>query len=180
MGPNFDAFAWLHAALVCALACLGLMGLLLFYAYLGWSGGTGRVEKARSRWIGGGKAGYRSPWTMIEACECGGAMIEIEGRQSELALLQAENRLDRARRLILSPRRLEGTIAEHQAIFDGILAQDQSVRAYPRPFGINAAGILGYLSPITADELETRVRDLLAELQVPVQEKQRTHATAAG
>ncbi|GGK63946.1 low molecular weight phosphatase family protein [Ornithinimicrobium pekingense] len=31
-----------------------------------------------------------------------------------------------------------------------------------------------------ADELETRVRDLLAELQVPVQEEQRAHATAAG
>ena len=32
--------------------------------------------------------------------------------------------LDRARRLILTPRRLEVTIAEHQAILDGILAGD--------------------------------------------------------
>jgi DNA-binding GntR family transcriptional regulator len=32
--------------------------------------------------------------------------------------------LDRARRLILTPRRLEVTIAEHQAILDGIAAGD--------------------------------------------------------
>ena len=29
----------------------------------------------------------------------------------------------------------------------------QSVRAYPQPFGINAAHLLGYLSPVTEDEL---------------------------
>ena len=33
---------------------------------------------------------------------------------------------DRARRLIITPRRLALTIDEHQAIFDGILAQDQA------------------------------------------------------
>lgn len=33
--------------------------------------------------------------------------------------------LDRARRLIITPRRLNDTIAEHQAIFDGILANDE-------------------------------------------------------
>jgi DNA-binding GntR family transcriptional regulator len=38
----------------------------------------------------------------------------------------ARSNLDRARRLIITPRRLALTIAEHQAIFDGILAQDQS------------------------------------------------------
>ena len=32
--------------------------------------------------------------------------------------------LDRARRLILTPRRLALTIAEHQAILDGIIAGD--------------------------------------------------------
>lgn len=37
----------------------------------------------------------------------------------------ARANLDRARRLIITPRRLALTIAEHQAIFDGILAQDQ-------------------------------------------------------
>ena len=38
----------------------------------------------------------------------------------------ARANLDRARRLIITPRRLALTIAEHQAIFDGILAQDQN------------------------------------------------------
>jgi len=37
----------------------------------------------------------------------------------------ARANLDRARRLIITPRRLALTIAEHQAIFDAILAQDQ-------------------------------------------------------
>jgi DNA-binding GntR family transcriptional regulator len=43
----------------------------------------------------------------------------------------ARANLDRARRLIVTPRRLALTIAEHQAIFDGILAQDreQATRA---------------------------------------------------
>lgn len=36
----------------------------------------------------------------------------------------ARANLDRARRLIITPRRLALTIAEHQAILDGILAQD--------------------------------------------------------
>ena len=37
---------------------------------------------------------------------------------------KARANLDRARRLIITPRRLNHTIAEHQAIFDGILAAD--------------------------------------------------------
>lgn len=43
----------------------------------------------------------------------------------------ARANLDRARRLIITPRRLALTIAEHQAIFDGILAgnQNQAARA---------------------------------------------------
>ena len=41
----------------------------------------------------------------------------------------ARANLDRARRLIITPRRLALTIAEHQAIFDGILAQDQAQAA---------------------------------------------------
>jgi len=47
----------------------------------------------------------------------------------------ARANLDRARRLIITPRRLALTIAEHQAIFDGILAADEkqairSIRAH--------------------------------------------------
>jgi penicillin-binding protein 2 len=38
--------------------------------------------------------------------------------------------------------------------YPSVVTQSQSVRAYPRPFGINAAHLLGYLSPITEDELD--------------------------
>jgi hypothetical protein len=45
-------------------------------------GGIGRTEHRRSRWIGGGKTGYRSEWVVIESCDCGGgAMFEIDGTQ---------------------------------------------------------------------------------------------------
>ena len=37
----------------------------------------------------------------------------------------------------------------------GVTAEQQSLRAYPRPFGINLAHVLGYLSPITGDELDS-------------------------
>jgi len=46
-------------------------------------------------------------------------------------------------------------ISEQTEDFPGVLAQAESVRSYPAPFGINAAGVLGYLSPITGDELDT-------------------------
>ncbi len=38
--------------------------------------------------------------------------------------------------------------------FPGVIVDQQSVRDYPSPFGINAAHLLGYLSPITEDELD--------------------------
>ncbi|RNL63288.1 penicillin-binding protein 2 [Nocardioides marmoriginsengisoli] len=44
-------------------------------------------------------------------------------------------------------------ISEQGEEYPGVLARAESVRSYPAPFGINAAGILGYLSPITGDEL---------------------------
>ncbi|MFC7493793.1 MULTISPECIES: penicillin-binding protein 2 [unclassified Nocardioides] len=46
-------------------------------------------------------------------------------------------------------------VLEQPEDFPGVLAEQQSVRAYPRPFGINLAHVLGYLSPITEDELDT-------------------------
>ncbi len=46
-------------------------------------------------------------------------------------------------------------ILEEPEDFPGVVVEQQSVRAYPRPFGINAAHLLGYLSPITEDELDT-------------------------
>ena len=45
-------------------------------------------------------------------------------------------------------------IQEQAEDFPAVLVEQQSVRAYPRPYGINAAHVLGYLSPITSDELD--------------------------
>ncbi len=45
-------------------------------------------------------------------------------------------------------------IEEQPEDFPGVVVEQQSVRAYPQPFGINAAHLLGYLSPVTEDELE--------------------------
>ncbi len=46
------------------------------------------------------------------------------------------------------------SILEQSEDFPAVLAESQSVRAYPSPHGINAAHLLGYLSPITEDELD--------------------------
>ncbi len=46
------------------------------------------------------------------------------------------------------------SILEQSEDFPAVLAEPQSVRAYPSPYGINAAHLLGYLSPITESELE--------------------------
>jgi len=43
-------------------------------------------------------------------------------------------------------------ILERHENYPGVLAQTQNVRAYPAPFGVNAAPILGYLSQITDGE----------------------------
>lgn len=50
-------------------------------------------------------------------------------------------------------------ILEQPEDYPGVLAEQQSVRAYPRPFGINLAHVLGYLSPITEDELDAAEDD---------------------
>jgi penicillin-binding protein 2 len=44
-------------------------------------------------------------------------------------------------------------IREQAEDYPGVVVQEQSVRAYPKPFGVNAAHVLGYLSPITEGEL---------------------------
>ncbi|WP_139977881.1 penicillin-binding protein 2 [Nocardioides litoris] len=44
-------------------------------------------------------------------------------------------------------------LSEQPEDFPGVVVEQQSVRAYPQPFGVNAAHLLGYLSPITEDEL---------------------------
>ena len=45
-------------------------------------------------------------------------------------------------------------ILEQPEDFPAVVVDRQSVRAYPEPFGINAAHALGYLSPVTDDELD--------------------------
>ncbi len=50
-------------------------------------------------------------------------------------------------------------ILEQPEDYPGVLAEQQSVRAYPRPYGVNLAHVLGYLSPVTAEELEQAEAD---------------------
>ena len=45
-------------------------------------------------------------------------------------------------------------ILEQPEDFPAVVVDQQSVRSYPHPFGVNAAHLLGYLSPITGDELD--------------------------
>jgi penicillin-binding protein 2 len=51
-------------------------------------------------------------------------------------------------------------ILEDHDKFPGVTAQPAAVRAYPAPFGVNAAQILGYLSPVTSAELAKPGNDL--------------------
>lgn len=50
-------------------------------------------------------------------------------------------------------------VLEQPEDYPGVLAEQQSVRSYPRPFGINLAHVLGYLSPITESEYDRAQRD---------------------
>jgi penicillin-binding protein 2 len=45
-------------------------------------------------------------------------------------------------------------IMERREDFPGIVADSAALRAYPAPYGMNAAHVLGYLSPITTEELD--------------------------
>ena len=53
------------------------------------------------------------------------------------------------------PKKVALAILEQPEDYPGVVAEQQSVRAYPQPFGINLAHVLGYLSPVTEDEYET-------------------------
>jgi len=52
------------------------------------------------------------------------------------------------------PERRALLIREQQEDYPSVVVQEQSLRSYPQPFGINAAHLLGYLSPITEAELD--------------------------
>ncbi|WP_104107137.1 penicillin-binding protein 2 [Nocardioides sp. 616] len=45
-------------------------------------------------------------------------------------------------------------VLEQPEDYPGVLAEQQNVRAYPSPFGVNMAHLLGYLSPITEEEFD--------------------------
>jgi penicillin-binding protein 2 len=56
------------------------------------------------------------------------------------------------------PERLAASILEQSEDYPGVSAEARKVRAYPSPFGVNAAHVLGYNSPITESELEAAQR----------------------
>jgi penicillin-binding protein 2 len=46
------------------------------------------------------------------------------------------------------------TIMERRSDFHGVAAKLQAVREYPAPFNVNAAHLLGYLGPVTQEQIE--------------------------
>lgn len=52
------------------------------------------------------------------------------------------------------PQKTAVKVLEQSEDYPGVLAQQESVRAYPSPYGVNGAHVLGYLSPITEGELD--------------------------
>lgn len=52
------------------------------------------------------------------------------------------------------PQRVALRLLEQPEDYPGIVVDQQSVRAYPEPYGVNLAHVLGYLSPITEGELD--------------------------
>ena len=52
------------------------------------------------------------------------------------------------------PQQTALAIQEQNEDFPAVIVESQTVRDYPSPYGINAAHVLGYLSPITETELE--------------------------
>ena len=50
-------------------------------------------------------------------------------------------------------------VLEQPEDFPGVTAEQQSLRDYPAPYGINAAHLLGYLSPITGEEYDQAKQD---------------------
>ena len=51
------------------------------------------------------------------------------------------------------------SIMEQGEDYPSVLVESEDVRSYPSPYGVNAAHVLGYLSPITSSELATAEKD---------------------
>jgi penicillin-binding protein 2 len=52
------------------------------------------------------------------------------------------------------PQSVALRILEQPEDYPAVVAQQQSLRSYPQPYGVNLADIVGYLSPITSGELQ--------------------------
>ncbi|HVQ87685.1 MAG TPA: penicillin-binding protein 2 [Actinomycetes bacterium] len=50
-------------------------------------------------------------------------------------------------------------VMERREDFPGVTAEMTAIRDYPKPFGVNAAHLLGYLGPVTAEELDAQESD---------------------
>ena len=57
------------------------------------------------------------------------------------------------------PQKVAVKVLEQAEDYPGVLAQQESVRAYPSPYGVNGAHVLGYLSQITEGELDEATKD---------------------
>ncbi|MGH3423123.1 MAG: penicillin-binding protein 2 [Nocardioidaceae bacterium] len=57
------------------------------------------------------------------------------------------------------PEHVALTIQERSEDFPSVQAERRNVRAYPEPDGVNAAHVLGYVSPVTADEYDAAKQD---------------------
>jgi penicillin-binding protein 2 len=57
------------------------------------------------------------------------------------------------------PQPLALRVLEQPEDFPAVLAAQESLRDYPRPYGVNLAHVLGYLSPITGDEFDQAQED---------------------
>ncbi|MXG88227.1 penicillin-binding protein 2 [Nocardioides flavescens] len=57
------------------------------------------------------------------------------------------------------PQPMALRVLEQPEDFPGVTAEQQSLRAYPAPYGINAAHVLGYLSPVTGEEYDAAKAD---------------------
>lgn len=62
-------------------------------------------------------------------------------------------------------------IAEQEEKFPGVTANTQAVLNYPQPYGANAAQDLGYLTPVTQQQLEAQAKAEAAKRGLPVGEE---------
>lgn len=62
-------------------------------------------------------------------------------------------------------------IAERQEQFPGVTADTEAILNYPRPYNVNAAQDLGYLTPVTQQQLEAQAKQEAEKKGLPVGEE---------